>query len=68
MRRWTEWTPFSYPINLTQQPAASVPCGFTAEGLPAGLQIVAAKFREDKVFAASAAYETLCPFKMPISD
>jgi len=68
MRRWTEWTPFSYPFNLTQQPAASVPCGFTAAGLPAGLQIVAAKFREDKVLAASAAYEALCPFRMPALD
>ena len=38
--RWTGWTPFTYPFNLTQQPAATVPCGFTAAGLPAGLQIV----------------------------
>ncbi|UUX49774.1 amidase [Nisaea acidiphila] len=65
MRRWTEWTPFSYPFNLTQHPAASVPCGFTRDGMPAGLQIVAAKYREDKVFSGSAAYETICPFKMP---
>lgn len=40
-RRWTEWTPFSFPFNMTQQPAASVPCGRTTAGLPAGLQIVA---------------------------
>ena len=65
MRRWTEWTAFTYPFNLSQHPAASVPCGFTSEGLPAGLQIVAAKYREDKVLQASAAYEALCPFKMP---
>ncbi len=38
--KWVNWTPFSYPFNLTQQPAASVPCGFTREGLPAGLHIV----------------------------
>ena len=31
---WSDWAPFSYPFNLTQQPAASVPCGFTGEGLP----------------------------------
>ena len=37
---WPSWTPFSYPFNLTQQPAASVPCGRTREGLPVGLQIV----------------------------
>ena len=40
--RWPGWTPFTYPFNLTQQPAATVPCGFTAAGLPAGLQIVGA--------------------------
>ena len=38
--RWIDWAPFSNPFNLTQQPAASVPCGLTAEGLPVGLQIV----------------------------
>ena len=65
LRRWTEWTPFSYPFNLTQHPAATVPCGFTSEDLPAGLQIIGQKYREDKVLQASAAYEALCPFRMP---
>ncbi|MFD0854292.1 amidase family protein, partial [Actinomadura adrarensis] len=32
--RWTSWTQFTYPFNMTQQPAASVPCGFTGAGLP----------------------------------
>ena len=54
---WLKWTPFSYPFNLTQQPACSVPCGLTAEGLPVGLQIVAANFREDLVLRAAHAYE-----------
>jgi len=35
MARWWEWSPFTYPFNMTQQPAASLPCGFTDEGLPA---------------------------------
>ena len=61
MRGWWEWTPFSYPFNLTQQPACSIPCGFTAQGLPVGLQIVAANFREDLVFRAAQAYETAAP-------
>ena len=39
-RAWTDWSPFSYPFNLTTQPAASVPCGLTAAGLPIGLQVV----------------------------
>jgi len=37
---WLSWAEFSYPFNMSWNPAASVPCGFTAEGLPVGLQIV----------------------------
>ena len=55
--RWPDWTPFSYPFNLTQQPACSVPCGFTGDGLPVGLQIVANNFREDLVLRAAYAFE-----------
>lgn len=65
MARWTEWTPFSYPFNLTQQPAASIPCGRTRAGLPVGLQIVGAKGRDDMVLTASAAYEALHPIELP---
>ena len=54
---WTWWTPFSFPFNLTQQPAMSVNCGFTAAGLPIGLQIVAPAYREDLALAAAAAFE-----------
>ncbi|MGV0026843.1 amidase family protein [Phormidesmis priestleyi] len=57
------WTPFTYPFNLTQQPAASVPIGFTTEGLPVGLQIVGAKYRDALVLQAARAYETVNPFK-----
>jgi aspartyl-tRNA(Asn)/glutamyl-tRNA(Gln) amidotransferase subunit A len=62
---WAAWTPFSYPFNLTQQPAATIPCGFTATGLPVGLQIVAAKYREDLVLRVARAYEMLNPIKTP---
>jgi aspartyl-tRNA(Asn)/glutamyl-tRNA(Gln) amidotransferase subunit A len=51
------WSPFTYPFNLTQQPAASVPCGFTKDGLPVGLQIVGRMFDDAGVLAASYAYE-----------
>lgn len=58
LRRWTGWTPFTYPFNLTQQPAASVPVGTDGDGLPVGLQIVAARHRDDLVLRAShALYE-----------
>lgn len=57
-RRWTGWTPFTYPFNLTQQPAATVPVGTDGDGLPVGLQIVAARHRDDLVLrAAHALYE-----------
>ena len=55
--KWTNWTPFSFPFNLTQQPAASCPCGFTQAGLPAGLQIVGRMFDDATVLRASWAYE-----------
>ncbi|MFO1361296.1 MAG: amidase [Burkholderiales bacterium] len=54
---WTTWTPFSYPFNLTQQPALSVPCGFTADGLPVGLQLVAPQHREDLCLRAAHAFQ-----------
>lgn len=57
-RRWTGWTPFTYPFNMTQQPAASVPVGVDGDGLPIGLQLVAARHRDDLVLrAAHALYE-----------
>ncbi|UUU28025.1 amidase [Streptomyces sp. DSM 40750] len=57
-RRWTGWTPFTYPFNLTQQPAASVPVGLDGDGLPVGLQVVAARHRDDLVLrVAHALYE-----------
>lgn len=54
LTRWTQWTPFSYPFNLTQQPASSVPCGVTDAGLPVGAQLVAARHGDELVLRASA--------------
>jgi len=51
------WTPFSYPFNLTQQPACTIPCGFTREGLPIGLQLVGPMFGDAPVLRAARAYE-----------
>jgi aspartyl-tRNA(Asn)/glutamyl-tRNA(Gln) amidotransferase subunit A len=59
--RWPGWTPFTYPFNLTQQPAATVPCGFTAAGLPAGLQIVGPRHADALVLRAARAYENAHP-------
>ena len=60
-----DWTPFTYPFNLTQQPAASVPCGFTASGAPIGMQIVAGKYADALVLRAARAFESVSPFVMP---
>jgi len=60
--RWTSWTPFTYPFNLTQQPAASIPCGLTSAGLPVGLHVVGARHADALVLAACRAYETSRPW------
>ena len=65
MSRWWQWSPFTYPFNLTQQPAATVPCGFATDGLPVAFQIVGDKFADALVLRAARAYEVACPFEMP---
>src|SRR6266446_5339956 len=56
------WMPSTYPFNLTGQPAASVPAGLTADGLPVGLQIVGRRHADRAVLAAAAAYEAARPW------
>ena len=65
MTRWWEWSPFTYPFNLTQQPAAALPCGFAADGMPAAVQVVARKFDDARILRACRAYERANPFAMP---
>lgn len=59
------WTPFSYPFNLSQQPAASIPCGLTRDGLPIGLQLVGPMFGDALVLRASRAFESVMPIARP---
>jgi aspartyl-tRNA(Asn)/glutamyl-tRNA(Gln) amidotransferase subunit A len=59
------WTPFSYPFNLTQQPASTIPCGLTQDGLPMGLQFVGPMFGDALVLRASKAYENTRPIARP---
>ena len=56
------YTPFTFTFNLTGQPAASVPCGFSSEGLPIGLHVVGRKGDEAAVLRASAAFERARPW------
>ena len=60
------WTPFSYPFNLTQQPACTIPCGLTASGLPIGLQLVGPMFGDALVLRAARAFETVRPLPRPL--
>ena len=59
--RWTEWAGFSFPINLSQQPAAVVPCGRSRSGLPIGLQIIAGRGEDSRVLDYAQAFETAFP-------
>ena len=56
------WVYYTYPFNLTGQPAASIPAGFTADGLPVGLQMVGRLNSEVDIFRAAAAFETARPW------
>src|SRR5581483_7759306 len=64
-REWIDWSPFSYPFNMTRQPAASIPCGLTSAGLPIGLQIIGPLYAEDRVLRAARAFETTQPVRRP---
>ena len=65
MSRWIDWTPFSYPFNLTGQPAAALPCGLASDGLPAGVQIVGPLYADALVLRAARSFEATRPFQMP---
>jgi aspartyl-tRNA(Asn)/glutamyl-tRNA(Gln) amidotransferase subunit A len=56
------WSPFSWPINLTGLPAATIPCGFDSDGLPIGLQIIAPWLDEGVIVRIAAAFERVRPW------
>lgn len=56
------WLAFTYPINMTGYPAATVPCGWTTAGLPVGLQIIGPRFADALVLRAAAAFEGVSPW------
>ncbi|MER7623826.1 amidase [Streptomyces sp. NPDC126503] len=58
---WMSWTPFTYPFNLTQQPAATLPCGLDEDGLPIGLQLIAARHHDAMVLRTAHALGTTWP-------
>ena len=64
-KRWIDWAPFSFPFNLSHQPAASLPCGLTVAGLPVGLQIVGGMHADALVLRAARAFEAAHPWPLP---
>ena len=59
---WLQWAEFSYPFNIAQNPAISVPCGLTRAGLPVGLQIVGRRLDDTGVLRAATAFEAAQPW------
>jgi aspartyl-tRNA(Asn)/glutamyl-tRNA(Gln) amidotransferase subunit A len=71
-RNAVSWVYYTYPFNATGQPAAAIPAGFSASGLPVGLQMVARINSEVDIFRAAAAFEEAFPWadkkpKLPAS-
>jgi len=62
------WTPFSYPFNLSQQPAISLPCGLSSQGLPMGVQLVGPMFGDARVLQAAQALQACYPVMRPRLD
>lgn len=63
MSRWTATSPYCMPFNMSGQPAVSLPLWWTAEGLPVGVQAVAAYGREDVLFRLASQLEQAMPWK-----
>ncbi len=57
------WLSYTYPFNLSGHPAASIPCGWSSNGLPIGMQIIGKRFDEVKVLQVSKAFEELAPWQ-----
>jgi len=65
LESWCDWTPFTWPFNLTGQPAMSLPCGYNRAALPIGLQIVGPRYADTLVLRAAAAFESAHPPRWP---
>lgn len=57
------WLAFTFPMNMTGQPVASIPAGFTSDGLPVGMQIIGRHLDDPLVLRASANFEKARPWK-----
>ena len=57
------WMGFTYPFNMSGLPAASIPCGWSSEGLPIGMQIIGRRFDDKTVLQVSKAFEEIAPWQ-----
>nr|MDO8116628.1 amidase family protein [Candidatus Sigynarchaeota archaeon] len=64
----TGWMPFTFPVNFTGHPAASVPSGFTKDGLPTAMQIIGKRFNDLQVLQVAKAFEDLMPWQDKTPD
>jgi len=62
---WIDWTPFTYPLNMSRHPAAAVPIGLSTTGLPMSMQIAGSHFADRTVLRVARAYESVEPLVMP---
>ncbi len=60
------WSPYTPQFNLTRHPAATVPVGLSQQGLPVGLQIVSAHYKDALVLRAAAAFAEIHPLRFPV--
>jgi aspartyl-tRNA(Asn)/glutamyl-tRNA(Gln) amidotransferase subunit A len=60
------WSPYTYQFNLSRHPAITVPCGLSREGLPVGLQIVSAHYKDALILRAAARYAEIDPLDFPV--
>jgi len=57
------FSPYTHPFNMSGHPAASIPCGWSKEGLPIGMQIVGKRFDEVTILQVSKAFEEIAPWQ-----
>ena len=57
------YSPYTHPFNMSGHPAASIPCGWSSEGLPIGMQIIGKRFDEVTVLQVSKAFEEIAPWQ-----
>jgi Asp-tRNA(Asn)/Glu-tRNA(Gln) amidotransferase A subunit family amidase len=59
LERWSQWTPFTYPFNLSEQPAISIPVTGTGSHMPVGIQLVGRRYDDMRLLTWAEQLETL---------